>query len=221
MGIRGNSRHRHASTRRKSVSQQYLELGVRDQRPMFAVAPADQLAPVPDPAPFHRHTHHAVIPTVVGCTPRRVGTPIHLQFGKHFTEACHFFYVPSPNVPSLRPNRVKMMAEIGRFHVRAAPLPRGKTRNPRAALDKRRPQKKSAGISPGTLPSKNGFDYAAICFLPPSWPIAILRGFIASGTRRIRSITSKPFSSLAFSTSTKSARRNWRLNGRPAMPRCR
>src|SRR5262245_56863041 len=45
-------------------------------------------------------------------------------------------------------------------------------------------------------------------------PIAILRGFILSGTRRRRLMCSNPFSNAALSTSTYSARLNRRSNAR-------
>ena len=47
----------------------------------------------------------------------------------------------------------------------------------------------------------------------------MLRGFLASGISRTRSTWSRPFSSEAFFTSTKSASWNTRSKARAAMPR--
>src|SRR5260370_21764633 len=88
----------------------------------------------------------------------------------------------------------------------------------------------SRGVSHRQISAKDEPRYAAAFSAEPSTTcgatalavvIGMLRGFLASGISRTRSTWSRPFSSEAFFTATKSASWNARSNARAALPRYR
>ena len=74
--------------------------------------------------------------------------------------------------------------------------------------------------SPFSVIQKDQAAWAVAACSGADW-MAILRGFMASGSSRTRSMCRSPFLSSAPVARIWSANWKWRVKDRPAMPRCR